>query len=63
MSLAFYFNDPCPKCRKPLMQAVIEKHPTRQDLAVQNFRCTDCGPVKTKVISLTPKKPSAELAA
>ena len=31
------------------------QHPSRRDLALHNFQCADCGPVKTKIISLTPK--------
>jgi hypothetical protein len=63
MSLTFHFNDPCPKCHKPLMQAMIEKHPTRTDLAVHNFHCADCGPVKSRIFSLIPGKSAPELAA
>src|ERR1700675_2476688 len=36
-------------------QGAIEVHPSRRDLALHNFQCADCGPVKTKIISLTPK--------
>jgi len=63
MPFTFYIDDTCPKCRKPKMQAVIEPHPTRCDLALQNFECADCGPVKTKVLSLRPGAPPPELAA
>jgi hypothetical protein len=63
MSLALFINDSCPNCHKPTMQAVIEPHPTRRDLALENFACADCGPVKTKVLSLKPGTPSPELAA
>jgi hypothetical protein len=42
------------------MQAIIEPHPTRPDLALQNFECADCGPIKTRILSL---KPAPELAA
>ena len=63
MSPAFQLNDPCPRCGKLTMQATIEVHPTSPDIALNNFRCAVCGPVKTKVISLTPKKPRAEIAA
>jgi ssDNA-binding Zn-finger/Zn-ribbon topoisomerase 1 len=63
MSLTFYNKDPCPKCRKPLMQSVIEQHPTRRDLAIHNFHCAHCGPVKTKIVSLQPGAPPPELAA
>jgi C4-type Zn-finger protein len=63
MSLVFYFNDPCPKCRQPRVNAIIEKHPSRKDLAVQNYYCVDCGPLKTKTISLNRNNPPAGLAA
>jgi uncharacterized Zn finger protein len=63
MSLTFRLNDPCPKCGASKMQAVIEAHPSRTDLALHNFHCADCGPVKTKVISLTPPVRSADVAA
>jgi hypothetical protein len=64
MSLTFYFNDPCPKCAKPILQAVIEPHPSLRNLALQKFHCADCGPIKTNVLSLSrPVKPSSELAA
>ena len=55
MPFILYVDDNCPKCRKPTMQALVELHPTNPDLALQNFECADCGPVKTKIISLTPK--------
>jgi hypothetical protein len=58
MSFTLYVDDNCPKCRKPTMQAVVELHPTNPDLALQNFECTDCGPVKAKIISLAPKTDS-----
>jgi hypothetical protein len=45
------------------MQGVVEPHPSRRDVALENFVCADCGPVKTKSISLKPDKSSAELAA
>jgi hypothetical protein len=63
MSLNLYFNELCPTCRKPTMQSVIEAHPSRTDIALQNFHCADCGPIKTVVLSLKPDKPSSELAA
>jgi hypothetical protein len=63
MSFMLFVDDTCPKCRKPIKQTTIELHPTRRDLALHNFQCADCGPVKTKIISLKPEKPSAELAA
>jgi hypothetical protein len=63
MSLILFYNDTCPKCLKPKMRAVIELHPTRRDLALQNFKCANCGAIKTKVISLKPGAPPPELAA
>jgi len=63
MSLTLFIHDTCPKCHKPIMQAIIEPHPTRRDLALQNFECADCGAVKTKVLSLKSREPSPELAA
>jgi len=63
MSLTMFYRETCPKCHKPMMQAVIEPHPTRGDLALQNFECADCGPVRTKIYSLRPGEPPPELAA
>jgi hypothetical protein len=63
MSLRLHFNDSCPRCGKPTMQSEIEPHPSRTDVAVQNFHCAYCGPVKSVVHSLKPGKPSPELAA
>jgi predicted outer membrane repeat protein len=45
------------------MQAIIDPHPTRHDLALQNFACAQGGAVKTKVLSLKPGAPPPELAA
>jgi hypothetical protein len=63
MALSLYFNDLCPKCQKPTMQAIIEAHPDKRDLALQKFHCADCGPIKTKFISLKPAKPAPVLGA
>ena len=63
MSLTLFIDEPCPKCRKPIRQTTIDVHPTNRDLALHIYECADCGPVKTKIISLKPKKPSAKLAA
>jgi ribosomal protein S27AE len=57
VSLNLYFNDLCPKCHQPTMQAVIEPHPADRNLAVQKYYCGKCGPVKTKLISLKPVEP------
>jgi hypothetical protein len=48
MSLDLFMNDICPRCRKPLKPAVIEPHPSRRDLAVHKFECSNCGVVQTK---------------
>jgi hypothetical protein len=63
MSLTLFINDTCPICRKPVKLAVIEPHPTRRDLAIHNFHCLDCGPVKARLISLRPRKASFKAAA
>ena len=60
MAFTLFYNDTCPRCRKPLMRGVVEPHPSRPDLALNNFQCANCGPVKTKIISLEPNKPSPE---
>ena len=60
MSLVLSSGDFCPKCRKPLLQGVVEAHPSRRDLALHNFQCADCGPIKTKNISLKPSEPPPE---
>jgi hypothetical protein len=51
----------CPNCHKPTLQAVIEPHPTNREIALQNFDCANCGPVRTKILSL--KTPTLEMAA
>jgi hypothetical protein len=63
MSLIFRFNDPCPKCAKPIMHAVIDRHPTKSDVAVHKLECAQCGRLKTQMLSLKPRKPSPGLAA
>jgi ssDNA-binding Zn-finger/Zn-ribbon topoisomerase 1 len=63
MSFMLYVDDTCPKCREPIKQATIELHPTRRDLALHNFECADCGPVKTKIISLKPGNAAPEVTA
>jgi hypothetical protein len=63
MSLTLFINEPCPRCQKPIRQTTVGLHPTNPDIALHNYECADCGPVKTKIISLKSKKPPAELAA
>jgi hypothetical protein len=61
MTLTLYFNDDCPKCRRPIMHAMIDPHPTDRDLALQKFHCAGCGPIKVKSISLKSGKPPPEI--
>jgi hypothetical protein len=61
MSFTTSFNDTCPKCHKSIMRAVFESHPSNRDLALQNFECAECGPIKTKILSLKPGTLPAEL--
>jgi hypothetical protein len=64
MSLNLTYNDYCPRCHKLTMQSVIEAHQSRTDIAIQNFYCADCGPLKSVVLTLEPaKKRSPHLAA
>jgi hypothetical protein len=37
-----------PRCGKSNLQAVIEAHPSRSDIALHNFNCAECGPAKPK---------------
>jgi hypothetical protein len=63
MPITFFVDEICPKCSKPIKIAVIERHPSRPDLAVHNFECADCGPVRAKLISLKPGKQPEQAAA
>jgi hypothetical protein len=62
MPLNILVDESCPRCGKPITLAVIERHPTRADAAVQSFECADCGHVKTKLLSLR-RRVQPELAA
>jgi hypothetical protein len=63
MVLVLSSSEVCPKCRKALMQGSVEAHPSRRDIAYHNFECADCGPIKTKVLSLKSGEPPPELPA
>jgi hypothetical protein len=63
MPFTLYIDETCPKCSKPAKLAVIEPHPGRPDLAIHNFQCADCGPVKAKIVTLMPSKSPPEMAA
>jgi hypothetical protein len=63
VSLTLFTDEPCPRYRKPIRQTTIDLHPSIPDIALHNYQCPDCGPVRTKVISLAPKEPPAEMAA
>jgi hypothetical protein len=54
MSLRFFIDDECPICRKSVTFAEIALHPSRHDLAVYKYHCSDCGPVTGKTYSLNP---------
>lgn len=61
--MTFFTDYRCPKCGKPTVETVVEPHPSRRDVALQNFECADCGVVRTKVLSLKLGAPPPELAA
>jgi hypothetical protein len=63
MSLTFVVDETCPKCSKPVKIATIDLHPSRSDLAIHNFECVACGPVRAKIISLRPNGQSKLAAA
>ncbi len=48
MSLRLFIDDRRPICRKPVKFAEIDVHPSRRDLAVYDYHCSDCGPVGVK---------------
>jgi hypothetical protein len=52
MFLTPSIDDTCPRCRKPVKLTLIEPHPGDRDLAIHNYHCVDCGPVRAKIISL-----------
>lgn len=55
-AIHFRVNGRCPRCGKPVRLATIEPHPTRNDVALHNYECADCGPVRTKIIPLRNEK-------
>ena len=59
----FAIDNICPTCGSPIRNAVIDLHPTVRDAAVHSLKCTGCGYEKTKVLSLRPGAPPAELRA
>jgi hypothetical protein len=61
--MEFAISERCPKCGKPVGTAIVERHPTRTDVALYSYECAACGPVKTKVVSLRPGKGEPEKAA
>jgi uncharacterized Zn finger protein len=50
--MQFQVSETCPRCGKPVSLAIVELHPTRTDIALHSFECTDCGPVRTRAVSL-----------
>lgn len=63
MSLTLFVGETCLQCRKPTMQAVVEPHPSRSDVALQNYDCAACGFAKTKLLSLRPRGATPQPAA
>ena len=61
MSLIFVADDNCPKCRKPIGFAIVERHP-KFDVAFRTVECADCEYIKTIALPLQPDDPP-ELAA
>jgi C4-type Zn-finger protein len=50
------YKETCPRCHRLVnMLSEIEAHPSRRDLALQNFTCPECGPVRTRIISIDSK--------
>lgn len=62
-SMNLTYDEACPKCGALTMRSAVELHPSRYDVAIQNFHCASCGPVKTRTISLKPGRPSSKFAA
>ena len=43
----------CPNCARQIFVATVEPHPSRPDLVHHNYECVNCGPVMTRVISIS----------
>ena len=56
MSFTLFIDTPCPKCHEPVKVRAIELHLARRELAIQYFRCGDCGDVEAEFMSLQPLK-------
>jgi C4-type Zn-finger protein len=53
MTFVSSFKETCPLCHRLVtMQSEIEAHPSNPKLALQNFSCPECGPVRTRIHSL-----------
>ena len=48
MSLTRFIDDACPRVRNPGKLTLIEPHPSDRDLAIHNYHCVDCGPVRAR---------------
>ena len=49
-------NGTCPVCHGKIVESDIDLHPSRADLAIQNFWCQKCNRVvKSVTYSLKPK--------
>ena len=63
-SIRWYsFNGHVVECKRRAGDAACnEPHPTRTDIALHSFECMDCGPVRTRAVSLRADKSPLELA-
>ena len=57
--MQFQVSETCPKCGELVTIATVEPHPTRGDLALHNYECERCGPIRTKLIPLLADKSAA----
>jgi hypothetical protein len=60
--MQFQVSETCPRCGKPVSLAIVEPHPTRTDIALHSYECVDCGPVRTRAVSLRADRSPPELA-
>jgi rRNA maturation protein Nop10 len=60
--MQFQVRETCPRCGKLVSLAIVELHPTRTDLALHSFECSECGPVRTRAVPLRGEKSPPELA-
>jgi hypothetical protein len=61
--MQFQVSEICPRRGKPVSLAIVEPHPTRTDIALHSYECMDCGPARTRAVSLRADKSPPALAA